>query len=363
MGLLRLWLAFCVLRDHTSPLGAAWLPDGFSAVQAFFVLSGFAMAMVLEDKYGTDRRSFWVNRFIKLWPAYAVVMVLALAYEIPLWSLRHIGAGVVQEVVHGPSASPLAWLIVALSNLSMLGLDLLGLIGLDPRGQPSLIVTAPPLTFNLAHYIVLPQAWSLSIEMAFYALAPWYVRLNTPALVLICVGGILGRVAYLACGLPVYPWASHFTPVDLSTFAAGILSWRAYRAMPQSQGAPRAWLQAALAWGLVLGVPALCRGPLTQTWALGAAAALALPWIFAPLRGLAWDRALGEWAYPLYLLHYLIAYVGMDLAAVYHVRLRFWALVPAALIISALFWRLMRPALADLRRKLLKPSPGGLHGS
>jgi peptidoglycan/LPS O-acetylase OafA/YrhL len=65
----------------------------------------------------------------------------------------------------------------------------------------------------------------------------------------------------------------------------------------------------------------------------------------------------------MYLLHYLIAYVGMDLAAVFQWKLRFWVLACATLALSAAYWQLLQQPLAQLRRRWLNPQAGEARGS
>src|SRR5215475_13496698 len=78
MGTLRFLLAFSVAYGHLGkPLS---FPTSDVAVQSFFVISGFYMALVLNEKYGPN--SYWLfisNRLLRLWPAYIVVLVLSLA--------------------------------------------------------------------------------------------------------------------------------------------------------------------------------------------------------------------------------------------------------------------------------------------
>ena len=78
MGTLRFLLALVVAYGHFAvPLS---FPTSDIAVQSFFVISGFYMALVLNEKYGPG--SYWLfisNRLLRLWPAYFVVLILSLA--------------------------------------------------------------------------------------------------------------------------------------------------------------------------------------------------------------------------------------------------------------------------------------------
>jgi peptidoglycan/LPS O-acetylase OafA/YrhL len=354
MGLLRLWLAFEVLRSHATPMGNAWMPVGQAAVEAFFVLSGFAMSMVLEQKYGQDRRRFWTQRFIKLWPSYAMAALLCLAYESWLRLAKNTGAGLMTELAAAPSPSWQAWLLLGFSNLSLIGQDLLALLCLEPGSGALRAISNPFLhPFPASHFVVLPQAWSLSVEVSFYALAPWYVRLSSRALVGIFILGILLRWGLVASGLPMDPWAFRLAPVELSTFSIGILSWRVFRSGAWQRPGLPPWLGSLSAWALILAAPMASTNPLLQSLAMALSSALALPWIFGAAKSQGWDRMLGDWAYPYYLLHILVALIGMDIAQTWSLTPRFWVLAPGCLLASALFWLAMRPPLAMLQRRLL----------
>ena len=363
MGLLRLWLAFTVLRFHTTAMGSGWMPNGQAAVEAFFVLSGFAMAMVLEEKYQGALRRFWIQRFLKLWPAYIAALLLSLAFEIYLWNFRQAGAGVVQEFSGGPSPSFFSWVLIAFSNLSLIGQDLMILLGLNGQGRPVLALASSGASYSAIHYMVIPQAWSLSIELIFYALAPWYVRLSSRSLVAIAGAGILLRLAFIAADGSGNAWAYRVAPIELPTFALGILSWRAYRAMDKAEAGPLAPWRSLAGWALMLLAPQVGGDMLLQSLALALATALALPWIFSASRRFSWDQSLGEWAYPLYLLHHLLSYLGTDIARHLGVTPRFWVLALASLAASALFWKLLQAPISALRRRLLKPVKGESFGS
>jgi len=65
--------------------------DGTMAVQAFYMISGFYMALVLNEKYigkAASYRLFISNRFIRLYPNYLIILVLNIfvALFIFLWT-------------------------------------------------------------------------------------------------------------------------------------------------------------------------------------------------------------------------------------------------------------------------------------
>ena len=89
MGILRFLLAFAVFNGHANlPLGFS-IVAGSTAVHCFFVISGFYMAMVLNEKYipaGASYADFISSRMLRLAPAYLMVVVLTIF--VALWMAR-----------------------------------------------------------------------------------------------------------------------------------------------------------------------------------------------------------------------------------------------------------------------------------
>ena len=174
---LRFFAALAVFLHHTTPLrhhGLGWgvLWEGASGVTFFFVLSGFVLAYGYADRLqGLPRgavRRFYVARFARIYPVFFLTFALAAA---PTF---------VDRLRAGPSAM-LPWAFQLTLTQSFLPLvdsftgKLVG-IGFD----------AP--------------AWSLSCEMFFYALFPFFVvtllRFRRPAV-----------LAALAAVLWIWPFA------------------------------------------------------------------------------------------------------------------------------------------------------------
>jgi peptidoglycan/LPS O-acetylase OafA/YrhL len=71
MGVVRTLLAIAVVVTHTGPLfpGVTMIP-GTLAVQAFYVISGFYMALVLSTKYSDHASDFYAARALRIFPIY-----------------------------------------------------------------------------------------------------------------------------------------------------------------------------------------------------------------------------------------------------------------------------------------------------
>ena len=80
MGLLRFLLAMGVVLHHI-PNGVS-LMNGGIAVEVFFMISGFYMAIILENKYASKTLLFYSNRLLRLAPAYFLMLAAQVALVI-----------------------------------------------------------------------------------------------------------------------------------------------------------------------------------------------------------------------------------------------------------------------------------------
>ena len=82
MGLLRICLALAVVSTHTHQrLFPFDMITAYFAVKTFFVISGFYMALILNEKYLTKANSyklFITNRILRLYPLYLTVFSVSL---------------------------------------------------------------------------------------------------------------------------------------------------------------------------------------------------------------------------------------------------------------------------------------------
>ena len=77
MGILRILLAISVVLSHSSSIFRVSFVGGPLAVQAFFIISGFYMSLILNEKYigvNNSYKLFISNRFLRLYPMYWVIL-------------------------------------------------------------------------------------------------------------------------------------------------------------------------------------------------------------------------------------------------------------------------------------------------
>ena len=185
---LRFFAAMHVVVYHLSadhiyteaPLLGRFVLSGYTGVSLFFVLSGFILAYNYREV--KDRREFWISRFARIYPVYAIALLLGVAYAFA------------------------------------------------PASQhPDHFFVRLGLTLTLMHTWYPPFAdsfngpgWTLSVEAFFYALFPfltiWLKRFGDGVLTAFCV--------FYVATLSV-PVLMHFvSPANSSAYAtAHFLTW------------------------------------------------------------------------------------------------------------------------------------------
>jgi peptidoglycan/LPS O-acetylase OafA/YrhL len=312
MGVIRLLLAASVVITHVhDPVLERFLIDGALAVKLFFVISGFYMALILNEKYvGPGAlRLFYGNRLLRLLPLYYAMLLMALGLAGAGYALRGPGfvtPAVANWLAHGPELGAPALVGLALSNLLVVGQEYAFFgVFLLPGGHFAL---SDQLTgadrVPAFGFLLNPPAWTLALELGFYALAPWVVRRSSrTVLVWMAVPLLLRVVLERTLGHP-FRW-DHFLPTQLHLFLLGALAYRCLPVLRERLGTDRLRRWGRPVWGGLLGLlatgalwPPAWRQPLLLTLL-----AAGLPLVFLASAPLPLDRLLGELSFPLYIAH------------------------------------------------------------
>src|SRR5262249_9741127 len=152
----------CVLVEHSGQTIFGIQPlRGYLAVQSFYVISGFYMALVLGERYSSTRQ-FYISRFLRILPIYWIVLgftVLA-ALFVPDFLSRLPESDFASRSIGLLSAIQLA--LVAIANVLLIGLDWMHFISIDERGNLLLEHQhyLPDGPFNFGRLQLIPQAWT-----------------------------------------------------------------------------------------------------------------------------------------------------------------------------------------------------------
>lgn len=363
---MRFWAALHVVVFH---FGGAWLERapgwmqsiyrcGYASVGLFFVLSGFVLAynyLSPEGRMTVSPRAFWIARAARVYPVYALALVL-----------------LAPKVIAGSLAANSA--AVAAAKLAVGG------------GSALLLVHAwlPPASLYWN-----PPGWSVAAEAFFYALFPavvgWVGRLRRERLVWALAGlwvlGLLPSLLYLGLepdGGPVTQdsrgtWLAvlQFNPVlRLPEFLMGVVLGRLFALEPPSRERTGA-LMAPGAALLLLGAFALSQRipfPLMHNALLAPMHALL---VYGLARGGGWLGGflsrptlvrLGEASYSLYIFQYPVwLAVGALVVTVepwvelHSPRALFAVFLPVMIGVSWLCYRYVEAPLRAWMRSALQP--------
>lgn len=319
MGFLRFYLAICVLESHSGNVLSWPVPRGCDAVQMFFVISGFYMGMILTERYASPS-IFYKSRWLRIAaPYYLHVFAIAglsllAGFLFSQW--LSLSAYVSDELTKN------GWpgvMFSSVSNLTIIGQDATLFLRDNKGGEMSFTTDFMAHPYPLYRYLIIPQCWSVAIELTFYLAAPFLNRLTTRSLVLIVLISFALRFAAYAVGLDHDPWTYRFFPFELALFVLGILTWRLFRVL-RDKFTLNLHVRGYI--GLCLGIVAGGWAFRWLVWRLGIEFgepqvsiilvclwAASVPLIFLATKDSVFDRNLGELSFPIYLNHLFVILV------------------------------------------------------
>jgi peptidoglycan/LPS O-acetylase OafA/YrhL len=370
MGVLRLLLALAVVAAHAGPalsLDFAWMTGGPLAVQCFYVISGFYMTLILNEKYvgpGSYGR-FAKSRLLRLLPMYFVVVLLTLVVG---FALRAIAGFEFEPLArwreHGAALPWGETIALGLVNLTIVGQDLMMFAAIDPVSHQLYFTPdfhREPLP--AWQFMLVPPAWTIGVELMFYALAPLLVRARL-VWVLAMIAASLGLRVFLMrhYGVAHDPWTYRFFPLELALFLSGTVAWHLYGWLERRRRlAPSiCWAAVALLLAAVVGyrlLPAsLHRAPFGLPLLL-AVVPLLLPFVFHATKDLAFDRALGELCYPCYLLHSLWVFIAVGFGGLVWTTYRGTTVLVLTLVSAVVLWRCVGRPFERIRQRPVAVAP------
>lgn len=291
MGLIRLLLAISVVLSHSGPLPVVGVVvTGSSAVQYFFVLSGFYMALVINKKY--DHRSdFYWNRLSRIFSGYWVCLVPAIA--IGIMTGNELYGEILRQDWDLASKG-----LLLFANTFILGSTFAMFSWPSPSG---LALTSDFWGHDIKFYefLYLPPAWSLPVEMLFYAIAPFVVR-SMRRILIVGVAAIAVRLItyhYFGYG---DPWFYRFPMSEMLLFMIGA---SAFHFMNCIVYFPQTWRKLIMVT-LLTAFVFHSYIPLAMKWPVITAFAVSIALIFPLTKHSSLDKYLGEISYAVYLIHW-----------------------------------------------------------
>jgi peptidoglycan/LPS O-acetylase OafA/YrhL len=355
LGTLRFLLAVAVVGSH-SPFGYQFV-EGATAVEGFFIISGFFITLVLcENPAYQDTLRFYLSRYLRLWPMYIICAVPTL-----LLSSSNLFSFGDQSIAYAEAFKQLDWLgkfYVLFSNLTMFFQE--WSLFLQANWQTGVLSFTSdfnggttPIMYKLLWDV---PAWSLSIELVFYLIAPFVVR--SPTRVICLIAASLAVRIFTAQLFPLRdPWGSRFMPSELCMFGFGSLAYHFHRKIVP--WAPNAIRRSTMTMAGIIGLWFLIvailfhrdlGGLLRPSKALLLysplfllAVAIFVGPIFALTRSSRLDRWLGDMSYPIYLSHVPVLAAMTAFGLLASPASYVAALLATVLVSAALLWLIDAP--------------------
>ena len=360
MGILRFILAITVVIAHSSSVFGFSFVGGQIAVQAFYIISGFYMTLILNEKYVGINRSYKLfisNRFLRLYPIYWTVLFLKIASSLAISiSTNGINLGkfaIYTEYFHTMSFGSFIFLLF--TNLFIFLQDMVMFLGLDvSSGQLFFTSNFNETSPQLNKFLFIPQAWTVAVELSFYLIAPFLVRKKLKLIISLILLSLLLRFVLFHYGLSNDPWSYRFFPTELVFFLLGIVSYQIY-VLIRTLDIKKGYLNAI--WFSILGftlfynfLPIPYKYPIYLFLFF-----ICLPFIFILTKKWKYDIYIGELSYPIYISHIFVlgCMIAIKIPVVFGLGL---SLIVMTVIFSILLNELVAKKIEKVRQKRIIPT-------
>ena len=302
MGFLRFSLAASVVFAHCNVF---FITTAQISVQLFFLISGFLISFILS-KSGRypSYRNFFLSRVLRLFPLYWICLVVT-----AIMFVVHFMVGLDSSLIQLYSQLDFAYVVLlVLANIFVIGQDLIMFTVVDGEAL-SWSKTFRTGGIETWKGLLLPQAWTLSLELYFYLLAPALVKLRSSALITILVVIFGVRSLFISLGYDFDPWVYRFFPFEGFLFVAGVLSFRTlnfWRSVILAKLAYSLWVTVA---GLLLLLYLISLvSPAYSFFLVGLIGFPVIPLLFNLSEHNRFDAVIGRYSFPLYISHFSLIY-------------------------------------------------------
>jgi peptidoglycan/LPS O-acetylase OafA/YrhL len=296
VGIIRFLLAAAVVLGHAPGWGGVGLPPiinplpPYFAVQAFFVISGFYMELLRKRYQPAPIWIFYSNRYSRLIASYWIICA---ATALLMIAMPEVPFPAAIFRFDSTSEAALAWFF----NVAMFGQDFASFV-------------------QLSNALLIPQGWSLALELWFYLLVPLLWRVSDSTLWSIVSASLVIRLIIILSPLPFVPWQQRFFPAELMFFMIGMLSFRhaddIRRLISSGHGCMLAICVLIVFVGWVIPSTTWSETQPKAMWPysliLAVVLYLTLPAVFEFTKDSRIDRDIGEFSYPIYLTHIMVGY-------------------------------------------------------
>ncbi|UEG49457.1 acyltransferase [Ferruginibacter lapsinanis] len=310
MGLLRLILALAVVIAHSTDFFGLKFVGGQIAVQAFYIISGFYMSLILNEKYINKNGSyklFITNRFLRLFPIYWLILFFTILFSAYLYfSTNGTQSGALFSYTHYSGHLNLkTFFFLIFTNIFLFFQDIVMFLGLDNSGALFFTTNFQNSSPPVFTFLLIPQAWTVGVEIMFYIFAPFIVRRSIKVIAVLIFMSLLLRVLLYHNGLNFDPWTYRFFPTELLFFLLGNVSYRIYTKMKtvnMHRYIPTAMLALLFVFTFFYNQIVFPK----KMYVYFLVFFLFLPFVFQKTKKWKWDTFIGDLSYPVYISHVFI---------------------------------------------------------
>jgi peptidoglycan/LPS O-acetylase OafA/YrhL len=242
MGILRFILAIAVVIAHSSPIFGYTFVGGMVAVQTFYIISGFYMSLILNEKYlgKGSYKLFLSNRLLRLYPIYWIIIGLIILFSIMVAIITGgnnlgpiSGYGINDYFARIKSMHISTLIFMVFTNLFMFFQDIVMFLKINmATGMLAFTKNFYETEQPLYHFLLVPQAWTMGVELMFYVIAPFLFRRNKKVIYTLVFFSIALRILLIyKFDLKNDPWNYRFFPTELVFFLLGNISYSIYKRM------------------------------------------------------------------------------------------------------------------------------------
>ena len=357
MGILRTILALAVVVYHSFTIFGLRLCGGQIAVESFFIISGFYMAFVLNEKYvgvGSYRTFLW-SRFYRIFPVYWIVLVAALLVSLIGYYGFHHAYYLSRFFENKQCLSFTTMGYFLLENIFIIGQDALYFLRLDTDCHPKLMYYVLSYKHVGYQYLLVPQAWSISLELLFYGIAPFIVRKKIGWQLVVIILSLGAKILYATqFNLSLDPWTYRFFPFELGFFMLGSIAYQVYSYFKNKSISPHiGYALLALCIIGILGIDEVAMNANIKNSLFYSLIVGSIPFIFLAFKNSAADRYIGELTFSLYISHHLIVslFRGFFYSHSEWMIYYGYTVVMASLLVAIVFQKLIIKPLEVIRMK------------
>lgn len=324
MGFLRFLFAIAVVIYHSLGIFGYHIIPGNLAVQSFYMISGFYMALVLNEKYIGKHGSYKLfisNRLIRLYPTYWAVLICSIIFSMIILLIDSNQFSALKMFIdYWNSMDIFTTILLIFSNIFIFFQDAFLFLGLDSNTGSLYLTSNCFATTPLLHnFFFVNQAWTVGLEMMFYLVAPFLLRRKLPFIFTLIILSFALRCILMLNGYSEEPWSYRFFPSELGLFLLGTVAYRIYAKIknkPQNKMLGISLLAAIIIFTFVYTLVDF-RGKYISFQVL---LFIALPHIFLLTKRVKYDRWIGELSYPIYISHLLVKAIVITIGIKFNIE-------------------------------------------